>query len=107
MSIDELNHSLHSKLYNHFLFSFLIKSKTSQLIAMTHNTELLNNKDVFRNDSICFINKKQDGATKLHSLADYDENIISEGTNIFNLYTIGRLGAAPRLGNYYINNDSE
>src|SRR5699024_8248828 len=54
--IDELEASLHPDLYLHYLLSFLMNSKKSQIIATTHNREILDNKDVFRNDAIWFAN---------------------------------------------------
>jgi len=41
--IDELEASLHPDLYLHFILSFLLNSKASQIIATTHNREILDN----------------------------------------------------------------
>lgn len=57
LPIDELESSLHPDLYEHFLLSFLMNSKDSQIIATTHNREILNKKDLFRNDAIWFTEK--------------------------------------------------
>jgi len=100
--IDELESSLHPDLFTHFLLSFLINSKSSQLIATTHNREILNNKDIFRNDSIWFTNKDENGATDLYSLSDFDSSVIRDTTNIYNAYKIGKLGGSPNLGDYFI-----
>lgn len=102
ISIDELESSLHPDLFEHFILSFLINSKKSQIIATTHNREILNNKDIFRNDSIWFTNKTEKSATELYSLSDFDTSIIRDTSNIFNAYKIGKLGGVPRLGDNYI-----
>ncbi|MBK7131152.1 MAG: ATP-binding protein [Crocinitomicaceae bacterium] len=105
--IDELESSLHPDLFTHFLLSFLINSKKSQLIATTHNREILNNKDIFRNDSIWFTNKNESCATELYSLSDFDSSIIRDTSNVYNAYKIGKLGGVPNLGDYYIDLDNE
>ena len=104
--IDELESSFHSDLFQHFLLSFLVNSKNSQLLATTHNREILNNKDIFRNDAIWVTDKNNaDCATELYSLADFDTSVIRDTSNIYNAYKIGRLGGTPNLGSYYINID--
>jgi AAA15 family ATPase/GTPase len=105
--IDELEASLHPDLYIHFLLSFLINSKKSQLIATTHNREILSNKDIFRNDAIWFTDKSENSATELYSLSDFDSSVVRDTSNIFNAYKTGKLGGTPNLGDYYINNDDE
>lgn len=105
--IDELEASLHPELYIHFLLSFLINSKKSQIIATTHNREILTNKDVFRNDAIWFTDKSETCATELYSLSDFDSSVVRDTSNIFNAYKTGKLGGTPNLGDYYINIDDE
>jgi len=102
LPIDELESSLHPDLFTHFLLSFLINSKKSQLIATTHNREILNNKDLFRNDAIWIADKSENCATELYSLADFDTSVIRDTSNIYNAYKIGKLGGIPNLGDYYI-----
>lgn len=106
-SIDELDSSLHPDLFTHFLLSFLVNSKKSQIIATTHNREILNNKDIFRNDAIWITDKSEDCATELYSLADFDTSVIRDTSNIYNAYKIGKLGGVPNLGDYYIDTDNE
>jgi len=101
--IDELEASLHPELYIHFLLSFLINSKKSQIIATTHNLEILSNKDIFRNDAIWFTDKSETCATELYSLSDFDSSIVRDTSNIFNAYKTGKLGGTPNLSDYYIN----
>ena len=102
-SIDEIESSLHPDLFQHFLLSFLVNSKESQILATTHNREILNNKDIFRNDAIWITDKdNEDCATELYSLADFDTSVIRDTTNVLNAYKLGKLGGTPNLGDYYI-----
>lgn len=105
--IDELEASLHPELYVHFLLSFLINSKKSQIIATTHNREILTNKDIFRNDTIWFTDKSETCATELYSLSDFDSSVVRDTSNIFNAYKTGKLGGTPNLGDYYIDISNE
>ena len=106
--IDELESSLHPDLYIHFLMFFIVNSKKeSQLIATTHNREILNNRDLFRDDAIWFTDKNEDSATELYSLADFDSSVVRDTTNVLNAYKSGKLGGVPNLGDYYIDLDEE
>ena len=100
--IDELESSLHPDLYTHFILSFLMNTDKSQLIATTHNREILDNKDIFRNDAIWFTDKDENGSTELYSLADFDSSTVRNTTNILNAYKSGKLKATPNLGDYFI-----
>lgn len=105
--IDELEASLHPDLYIHFLLSFITNSKDSQLIATTHNREILNNRDIFRNDSIWFAEKNEGCSTDLYSLSDFDSSVIRDTSNILNAYKYGKLGGIPNLGDYFIDIKNE
>jgi AAA15 family ATPase/GTPase len=100
--IDELESSLHPDLYIHFILSFLMNSSNSQVIATTHNREILSNKDIFRNDAIWFTDKSETCATELYSLADFDSSVIRDTSNVLNAYKSGKLKGTPNLGDYYI-----
>lgn len=100
--IDELEASLHPDLYLHFLLSFLLNSKKSQIIATTHNREILDNKDIFRNDAIWFTDKQESCSTELYSLTDFDSSVIRNTTNILNAYKSGKLSGTPNLGDTFI-----
>ena len=97
--IDELESSLHPDLYTHFLLSFLQNAKQSQLIATTHNRELLGDRDIFRDDVIWFTDKGKDCATELYSLADFDTATIK---NILYAYKIGKFSGVPHLSDTFI-----
>lgn len=100
--IDELESSLHPELYTHFILSFLLNTDKSQIIATTHNREILDNKDLFRNDAIWFTDKNEKCSTELFSLADFDSSIVRNTTNIYNAYKSGKLKATPNLGDNFI-----
>jgi hypothetical protein len=100
--IDELEASLHPELYQHFLLAFLMNSKGSQLIATTHNREILDNRDIFRDDAIWITDKKNYCSTVLYSLADFNSSVIRDTTNRLNAYKSGKIGGVPNLGDYYI-----
>lgn len=103
LPIDELESSLHPDLFNHFLLTYLVNGKKeSQLITTTHNREILNNKDMFRDDAIWFTDKNEDSATELYSLADFDSSVVRDTSNVLNAYKSGKFGGVPNLGDYYI-----
>ncbi len=103
--IDELEASLHPDLYLHFLISFLLNSKNSQIIATTHNRETLDNRDIFRNDVIWFTDKQKCCSTELYSLSDFDSSVVRNTTNVLNAYKSGKLSGAPNLGDTFIDLD--
>ena len=107
LPIDELEASLHPDLYIHFILSFLLNSEKSQIIATTHNREILNNKDIFRNDSIWFTDKSENCSTELYSLVDFDTSVIRDTSNILNAYKSGKLKGTPNLGDYFIDLKNE
>ncbi len=107
LSIDEIESSLHPDLVKHFIITFLVNSRESQLIATTHNRELLMERDILLNDSIWFTEKKEDGSTELYSVSDFDTSTIRNTSSIYNAYKIGKLGAVPDTADYYIEHNDE
>jgi len=95
--IDELDASLHTYLAEDIVLLFNSKStnkKGAQLIATTHDTNLLNAKTI-RRDQIWFTEKNNKGATALYPLTD----IKTRNTdNIEKGYLEGRFGAVPFRG---------
>jgi AAA15 family ATPase/GTPase len=69
--------------------------KNSQLIFITHDTNLLTKK-LFRRDQIWFTEKNRYGVTDLYSLAEYK---VSNDASFENDYIKGRYGAIPYIGN--------
>ncbi len=100
--IDEIESSIHPDLVKHFLLSFCTNASTSQIIVTTHNRELLNDKDIFRSDIICFTEKDETFATKIYKLSDFGTDVVRNTSNILNAYNAGRLGALPRLADHFI-----
>lgn len=100
--IDEIESSIHPDLVKHFLLSFCTNATTSQIIVTTHNRELLNDKDIFRSDIICFTEKDETFATKIYKLSDFGTDVVRNTSNILNAYNAGRLGALPRLSDHFI-----
>lgn len=96
--IDEIEISLHTKIVEYIIEMFNA-SESAQLIYSTHNTNLLNlNK--LRKDQICFVNKKENGATDLYSLFDYKD--FRDTMDVEKAYLQGRFDAIP-----YINDSTE
>lgn len=100
--IDEVETSLHPDLFEFFLYSFLCNAKESQLLATTHYREFLMNSDMVRPDAIWFTDKSSDGSTVLYSLLDFDEDIFTNNRSFYDAYKIGRLGAKPHIGDFYM-----
>ena len=101
VTIDELECRLHPDLYEHFVLTYLKNTKESQIIFTTHSREFLNDRGLFRDDSVWITEKTDVGATNLYSLADFDSNFLRNTTNRYNMYKAGRLGGDPRLQDTY------
>ncbi|MCQ2301213.1 MAG: AAA family ATPase [Bacteroidales bacterium] len=102
VTIDELESSMHPDLYSHFVTTYLSNAKESQMVFTTHMREFLNDRDLFRDDSLWITEKDESGATELYSFADFDSSVLRDTTNRFNAYKIGKLGGIPHTGSTYI-----
>ena len=91
--IDEIESALHSELIDYFLQLFLANSRNSQILATTHNINLMD-LDYLRHDDYWFCEKNDDGASEYYSLQDFG---IHKDLKISNLYKVGKLGAVPDL----------
>ena len=60
--------------------------------------EFLSDRDLFRDDSVWFTEKNEEGVSEVYSLADFGTEILRQGNSRYNAYRSGRLGAIPRLG---------
>ena len=93
--IDEIDKSLHPLMVEYLVKMFLdknINTGNAQLIANTHDTNLLN-LDIFRRDDIWFAERDyESGKTEIYSLADFSPRT---SENIENAYLLGRFGAIP------------
>ncbi len=101
LAIDEIEHSLHPDLLEHFMVTFLNDSGSSQLIATTHYRELLQHELLFRNDVIWFVDKDAEALTStLYCLEDVEADkdaAFTTTSRAYNFYKQGRLGAVPKL----------
>ncbi|MEL7644823.1 MAG: ATP-binding protein [Anaerolineaceae bacterium] len=95
--VDEIEARLHTLLTRKLigLFSSEITNPNhAQLIFATHDTNLLS-KDSFRRDQIWFVEKDEDGASHLYSLAELK---IRNDASFESDYLKGRYGSIPILG---------
>jgi AAA15 family ATPase/GTPase len=95
--IDEIERSLHPNLiYDLFdLFLDKVNDVNSQLVTATHESSLLTQR-LFRKDEVWFVVKDVEGASRLHSLEEYNVRFDKE---IRKDYLLGRFRAIPRIGN--------
>ena len=92
--IDELNASLHTRASEAVLKLFCsheTNPKGAQLVATTHDTNLMNS-PVLRRDQLWFASKDTSGATQLYPLTDIRTRM---GDNFEKGYLQGRFGAVP------------
>jgi AAA15 family ATPase/GTPase len=95
--IDELNASLHTQACEAILDLFSspeTNPKGAQLIATTHDTNLLRS-PLLRRDQVWFTEKDGEGATHLYPLTDIRTR---KGDNLARGYLQGRYGAIPFAG---------
>lgn len=95
--VDEIDLSLHSLACLAFVQLFndpLINLKGAQLIATTHDTNLICSPQLGR-DQIWFAEKNASGATEIYPLSDFK---VREGDNFERGYLRGRFGALPFAG---------
>ncbi len=95
VAIDEIEASLHPKLVEFYLESFLKQSDRSQLLITTHYDGLLEADDLLRNDSIWFTGKKTCGSTELYSLSDFKG--VNRLSSLQKAYKYGKFGAIPNI----------
>ena len=93
--IDEIDRSLHPLLVKHLVKIFL-NEKTNpngaQLIANTHDTNLLD-LDLLRRDEIWFAARDdKTGSTEMYPLSDFSPR---KTENVEKAYLLGRYGAVP------------
>lgn len=91
--IDEIDRSLHTNLTRKFIEVFFsaAKDQSSQLIATTHDSNLLD-LDLLRQDEIWFIERKNDHSSSIYSLNKFKERFDKK---IEKEYLLGRYGAIP------------
>ncbi|OPZ77957.1 MAG: hypothetical protein BWY78_00802 [Alphaproteobacteria bacterium ADurb.Bin438] len=97
--VDELERSLHPMLIKQVVDLFhnkKINKAGAQLIFTTHNTSLLN-QDILRRDEILFAEKDFDGTSRIYPLSEL--NGIRASEDLEKNYIKGKYGAVPFLGN--------
>jgi len=95
--IDEFDQSLHPLISSYLLQLFhdpKINTKGAQLIVATHDTNLLTQSNL-RRDQIWIVEKDKTGASELFSLADISG--IPKGVPYEKWYLSGRLGGIPSI----------
>ena len=97
--IDEFDKSLHPFLVQYIVTMFNdseINKSNAQLIFNTHDTNLLN-QNILRRDQIWFTEKNNDnGQSDLYALSDFS---VRKSENIEKGYMLGRYGAVPFIRN--------
>ncbi len=95
--IDEFCSTLHPHVAKQIVKAFNSKNSNAQLIAVTHNTELMSS-DLLRRDQIDFVEKDQYGASHLYTLVEL--NGVRKDAKFEKDYLQGKYGAIPYVGNW-------
>jgi ABC-type lipoprotein export system ATPase subunit len=97
--VDELESSLHPMLARFIvsLFNSTDNKNGAQLIFSTHNSSLLDIKEIFRRDQIWFVEKDKSQATVLYPLTDFNPR---KDAAVESGYLTGRYGAIPFLTDF-------
>lgn len=95
--LDEFDARLHPRLTQAIvaLFQGDANSNNAQLVVATHDTNLLDRRLV-RRDQVWFFEKDRRGATKLYSLAEFDD--VPQRAQYERDYLLGKFGAVPSIG---------
>ncbi|MBX3586734.1 MAG: ATP-binding protein [Ramlibacter sp.] len=97
--VDELDRKLHPLLTRKFLcdFDLAAKNSNSQLVFTTHDTNVLD-QDMLRRDEIWFVEKNlRLGSSELYPLTDFD---VRSDLKLEKGYLQGRFGAIPFFGDF-------
>lgn len=89
--MDEFDMGLHTRLAD-FILDLIHASENSQLLFTSHNTNLIDVKRL-RRDQIVFVNKSEEGMTKVYSLYDFKD--FRENMDAEKGYIQGRFDAVP------------
>jgi AAA15 family ATPase/GTPase len=91
--VDELDTSLHPMLVHYLVKRLHLENSKAQLIFTTHDTTLLSQK-ILRRDQVWFMEKDAQRASKLYPLSDFSPR---ENEAIERGYLNGRYGGIPFL----------
>jgi len=96
--VDELENSMHPKLTEDFISSFLEglgADDRCQLIFTTHEIQLMRS-DLLRRDEI-WLADKVDGQSRLTRVSDFAGIGVRKDADLLSFYMSGRLGGVPRI----------
>ena len=95
--VDELDRELHPMLVAYIVSKFQSKSSNpvgAQLIFTTHDTDLMN-EEILRKDQLYFVDKdNSNGVSELYSISEF---ATKTSENIRKGYLVGKYGATPNL----------
>jgi AAA15 family ATPase/GTPase len=103
--IDELDRSLHPEIVHSYVANFLrySGSRHSQLIVTTHDTTLLS-QPFLRRDEVWFVEKDPDQSSRLASLEEYKD--VERIEDLQRGYLQGRFGGVPVIQDFsWLGND--
>jgi len=93
--IDEIEASIHPAHVEHLVRYFHNNSQNAQLLATTHNTNLLrSDAGALRRDQVCFVEKDVNGASEIYPLSQFHTR---KGNSIEERYLAGKFGAVPNI----------
>ncbi|MCM1193030.1 MAG: AAA family ATPase [Butyrivibrio sp.] len=94
--VDEIDRSFHTKLTLEFLQKFFEKTEgiKSQIIVTLHDSNVMN-LNIFRQDEIWFVERKEDHSSEIYSLNRFKERF---DHSVAKDYLLGRYGAVPNFG---------
>lgn len=100
--LDELGEDLHYDLLFYYLNVFLFNSDKSQLIITSQETALLQQDLINENrGAVWFVEKNKETASSEYARGDSFG--LHKNLSLYNSYRIGRLGAKPELGSFFVN----
>lgn len=102
--LDELGEDLHYDLLFYYLNVFLFNSEKSQLIITSQETALLSQDIINDNRGVVWFVDK-DRKTASSEYARGDSFGLHKNLSLYNSYRIGRLGAKPELGSFFIESE--
>lgn len=103
--LDEIGSHMHYDLTVYYLNLFLMNSQPqSQLIFATHNLMLLD-EDFVRRDMVYLADKDpQNAESRYTRVSDMG---LHKNLSLFKAYKIGKLGAVPEMGSFYLHTKTE
>jgi AAA15 family ATPase/GTPase len=93
--IDELDENIHSLVMHDIVSLFNdkdINKNNAQIVFTAHNLDCLDN-TIFRRDQIWFVEKNEDGESRMYSLAEIKG--VRADLDYKKAYLAGRFGAIP------------